>query len=66
MSFLPDIDENDKLKDFDQIPRLYKPPHYTRKDADIEEAQRLEQLNNLGRSVVSEDFSDSPHYAKDN
>lgn len=63
MELLPDIDENGRIKDFDQVPRLYKPPKYSRKYADIEEA-RLSDLNNLDRKEVTEDFSDSPHLNK--
>jgi hypothetical protein len=57
MSFLPDINEDGTLKDFDVVPRQYKPPRtYNLK----REEENLAELNNLNRKVVSEDFSDSP------
>jgi hypothetical protein len=60
MGFLPDIDDG-KLKSQADVPKLYTPPKtYGLK----KEEENLFDLNNLGHSVVAEDFSDSPHLNK--
>lgn len=49
----------------DEIPQPYKPPRMKwKKDGVFEDEQKLEELNNLGRDLTSEDYSDSPYYKK--
>lgn len=41
---------------FQPKPKTYRSPHDTQTDE-----QRLSELNNMDRSEVTEDYSDSPH-----
>lgn len=56
MSFLPDIIDG-KVVEEQPAPKLYTPP----KTFNIRrEEERLSDLNNLGRPMEREDFSNSP------
>ena len=46
------------LLDFDDT---YKPPFTSKRGATDMERDNLDELNNLGRKKVTEDFEDSPH-----
>lgn len=44
----------------DEVKPPFTPKVYTDRRARMTEEQRLEELNNMGRDEVTEDFEDSP------
>lgn len=58
MSLLPDIGEDGQIIEQPKEAEAYKPPIFSRKDAEIDE-ERLRELNNHGRAEITDDFSDS-------
>lgn len=61
MSFFPDIEDGQLVPK--EEPKRFT-PKVTNFHGRMKEEDRLAELNNLGRSTVTEDFSDSPHLDK--
>lgn len=59
MSLLPEIEDGKIVPQKEA--KLYTPPKFVKQKSD---EKRQEELNNLGRSRLTEDFSDSPHLNK--
>lgn len=60
MGLLPDIEEGKIVEKQDS--KLYTPPVTFRKES---AEARLGELNNLGRDLVTEDFSDSAVFRRE-